>query len=74
MNDCGDKIDRLNSECLEAEGELKHNLLSYEELMKEETIQGDIYKEKMLEEMGRELETAKEDGEQLRKRSNKLHH
>ena len=42
--------------------------------MKEEAIEGQIYKQKMLEEMGHEFSLAKDDGEQLRKRYNKLFH
>lgn len=74
MSECGDKVEKLLRECEEAEGEFKHNVVTYQELMKEEAVEGEIYKEKMLEEMGRELELSKEDGEQLRKRYNKLFH
>lgn len=42
--------------------------------MKEEACEGEIYKGKMLEEMASELEQAKDEGEQLRKRYNKLYH
>ena len=74
LTECEDKMERLNKECQEAENELKNNLVSYQELMKEETEEGEIYKGKMLEEMGRELDVSKEDGEQLRKKYNKLYH
>lgn len=50
------------------------NSLRYTELMKEEVVEGEIYKAKMLEQMGTELEWAKEEGEQLRKKYNKLFH
>lgn len=72
--ECNDKTEKLTKECLEAEQELKGNIVSYQALMAEEGEEGEIYKGKMLEEMGNDLENAKDEGEQLRKRYNKLYH
>ena len=72
--ECDDKTEKLTKECLEAEQELKGNMVSYQALMAEEGEEGEIYKGKMLEEMGNDLENAKDEGEQLRKRYNKLYH
>lgn len=48
--------------------------MSYKESIKEEDSEAEIYKVKMMEEMQTDLNSAKQHGEKLRKKYNKLYH
>ena len=52
----------LNRDCEEMEKEFHDNLANYSELMKEEEEEGFIYKNKMMEQLDRELTNARHHG------------